>query len=333
MAPKQPITAGSVSRVAAEPRNFELGECWIEPRLERARQQGILDLLLAGSLPDWPVIIPPEMRISRKLAFRAGDEIIVTAGVGLVRREHDQVWLSEPRVEQRAPEGTVIHDGYIARLDLKRDPLGGLSKRTLRLALTRMAAAREAAGGMGIIPRLLAHGTMLNRRRSTFGFLVYAYPAEVEKPSAWPVGSDGFWLGIENLARFLAALHRRLFHGCLYRPGQGFANTLWTTDGRAIPVVTGWGQHAGMMSPELAAEDLTNLIKAGFAQLHGEDIPDRHARSIELVRRALTAYGQLRAAFREQEFDFRHDPVEGWQGSLDDLAGDQGLIERFVTAG
>ncbi len=162
-------------------------------------------------------------------------------------------------------------------------------------------------------------------------FLVYSYPACVDRPIAWPGDSEGFWKGIENMARFLAALHRHLFHGYLFRPAQDFANTLWTTNGCVIPVITGWGQHTGLVSSSLIAQDVRNLIEAGIYQFHLQGLPDRQARSRDLVRCVLTTYAQMRAAFKEKDFDFQCDPVEDWDGSLDELTGPGGLISRFIA--
>lgn len=316
-----------------EPRDFELGENWFDPDFDPQFRERILGLLLKGQLPGWALMIPPEMRVSRKLAFHLGHQIVVVAGVGLVQRERDHLAVSTPRVDERAPETTLMHDSYISQLDLRRDPLGGLGAKTLALALRRMAAARTAAGSLGIIPHVLAHGIMFTRRRSALAFLVYSYPVGVEKPMAWIATSEDFCRGMENMARFLAALHRKLFHGHLYRPEQGFVNTLWTTDERVIPVITGWGQHAGLINPDLAVRDLENLIQAGVYQLQIQRVADRDYLGATLVRRVLTAYGEMSAAFKEHEFDFERDPLTGWKGNLDSLAREHELIEQFIAQG
>lgn len=316
--------------ITVEPRSLRAGDIWFDPSWGPRYQETVLALLLNGELPDWPLVIPPELRISRKLGFRIEDQLVVVAGIGLVQRDRDSVSISTPQVEARASEGTIVHDSYISRLDLKRDPLGGLSKGTVSLALRRMASARESAGSMAIIPRVLAHGTMYRSRTREMGFLVYSYPAYVKKPSAWLANTDEFDRGMENMARFLASLHRQGFHGGLYRPSDGFANTLWTTDGRIVPVVTGWGQHAGLFSKEMAARDVRDLTSAGLSQLVAQGLPGKEEVSLNLVRRVLATYSQLRAAFKQQEFDFQRDILEGCRDGFDALVAEKGVVERCI---
>jgi hypothetical protein len=317
--------------ISVEPRRLRASDTWFEPGLEPAFQEKVLALLLNGDLPDWPVVIPPELRISRKLGFRVEDQIVVMVGIGLVQRDRDNIVVSTTQLEERASEGVIIHDSYISRLDLKRDPLGGLSKSTVRLALRRMAAARESAGSMAIIPAVLAHGSMYHGRANKIGFLVYSYPAYVKKPAAWLANTDEFDRGMENMARFLASLHRQGFHGSLYRPGDGFANTLWTADERLIPVVTGWGQHAGLFSNEMAIRDVRDLIGAGICQIVAQDLPDKHELSLKLARRVLVTYGQMRSAFKQQEFDFQEDPIEGLHDGLEALADEGKVVKQYIT--
>lgn len=316
-------------QISVAPRRLRAGDTWFEPSWGSSFRDKILGLILNGELPDWPAVIPPELRVSRKLGFRVDDQIVVIAGVGLVQRDRGTISLSTPQIDVRASESVTIHDSYVRQLNLKRDPLGGLSIETMHLALTRMASARESAGSMGIIPKVLAHG-VVHIQASEMGFLVYAYPAHVMKPSAWLANTDEFSRGMENMARFLASLHRQLFHGSLCRP-DGFANTLWTTDGQLIPVVTGWGQHAGLASSEMVALDVRDLIEAAFCQLAVQRIPDEPALSLTLVRRVLVTYGQMRAAFKLQEFDFRHDPLEGIHDGLDILANEGKLVQKYVA--
>ena len=316
-------------QISVAPRQLRAGDTWFEPSWGASFRDTILALILNGELPDWPAVIPPELRVSRKLGFRVRDQIVVIAGVGLVQRDRGTISLSTPQVDMRAFESVTIHDSYISQLDLKRDPLGGLSIETMHLALTRMASARESAGSMGIIPKVLAHGAMRIKARE-MGFLVYAYPAYVKKPSAWLANTDEFGRGMENMARFLASLHRQLFHGGFCRP-DGFANTLWTTDGQVIPVVTGWGQHAGLFSSEMVARDVSDLIEAGFCQLAVQKTPDGQVLSLNLARRVLAAYGQMKAAFKLQEYDFQHDPLEGIQDGLDVLADEGRLVQEYIA--
>lgn len=316
-------------QISVAPRQLRAGDTWFEPSCGGPFRDKILALILDGKLPDWPAVIPPELRVSRKLGFRVEDQIVVIAGVGLVQRDRRTISLSTPQVDVRASEGVTVHDSYIRQLSLKRDPLGGLSIETMHLALTRMSSARESAGGMGIIPKVLAHGVM-RVKTSEMGFLVYAYPAYVKKPSAWLADTDEFSRGMENMARFLASLHRRLFHGSLCRP-DGFANTLWTTDGQVTPVVTGWGQHAGLFSSEMVARDVRDLIEAGFCQLAIQKTPGGQALSLNLARRVLVAYGQMKAAFQLQEYDFQHDPLEGIQDGLDVLADEGKRVQEYIA--
>ncbi|MBN1430511.1 MAG: hypothetical protein JXB07_19225 [Anaerolineae bacterium] len=320
------------SHVSIDPRHLKAGDVWFDPDWEPGSREKILALLLHGELPDWPIVILPELRISRKLGFHVGDQLIVVAGIGLVQRDRDRVLVSTPQIGAFGSEGTIIHDSYVSRLDLKRDPLGGLSKGTVHLALRRMASARESAGSMAIIPKILAHGTMYRSKPGEMGFLVYTYPANVERPSAWSADDSAFYRGMENMARFLAALHRQGFHGGLYRADQGSANTLWTTDERVIPVVTGWVQYAGLSSQKMMVRDVKHLIEAGIYQLMVQNLHDRPALSLSMARQVLMVYGQLRAAFKQQEFDFWHDPLEGLDDGLDVLADEGGCVERYITS-
>lgn len=330
MTGKRRQSQDSTLQFSIEPRSLKAGDMWFEPGCEPWFQEKILALILNGELPEWPLVVPPELRISRKLGFRIEDRIVVIAGIGLVQRDCDRVLVTTPQLDARASEGTIIHDDYISRLDLKRDPLGGLSNETVLLALERMASARESAGSMAIIPRVLAHGIMHHSKAGQMGFLVYSYPAYAKKPLAWPANTDDFHRGMENMARFLASLHRQRFHGSLYRPGIGFANTLWTADGRMIPVVTGWGQHAGLSSKEMVFRDVRDLIEAGICQLAVQDLPGEPALGLNLARRVLTAYGQLRAAFKQQEFDFHEDALEGIRDGVDALADGGRVVKQYI---
>lgn len=319
------------SCVSIEPRDLTLGDSWFAPDIDLEFQEKILKLLLEGQMPDWPVMIPPELRISRKLAFSVENRIVVVVGIGLVKSDGDQISIRTPHIDEIDAESTTIHDSYVHELDLRRDPLGGLGKRTLSLALRRMALAREAAGGLGIIPHVLAHGMMHTKRRRELGFLIYSYPSGVDKPLSWLGDSPDFCRGMENMARFLAALHRKLFHGALFRPRQGLTNLLWTTDGKMIPVVTGWGQHAGLMRRDLKTQDVRNIVEGARHQFNAQRLPDEDELTANTARHVLTAYGQLQAAFKERDFDFESDPIQGWHEGFPALVRKHGLVEQYVT--
>ena len=98
-----------------------------------------------------------------------------------------------------------------------------------------------------------------------------------------------------------------------------------------IPVVTGWGQHAGLSSKEMMFRDVRDLIEAAICQLADQDLPDEGVLSLSLARRTLVAYGQLRAAFKQQEFDFYGDPLEGCRDGLDALADQGRAVEQYVA--
>jgi hypothetical protein len=317
--------------ISIEPRYLKADETWFEPSWGASFQESVLELLLNGKLPDWPVVIPPELRISRKLGFHIENQLVIVAGVGLVQRDRDNVVINTPRFEERTSEGVIIHDSCIPRLNLKKDPLGGLSKGTVQMALRRMTSARESAGSMAIIPCVLAHGTMHRGKVSKMGFLVYSYPAHAKKPTAWLANTDEFNRGMENMSRFLASLHRQGFHGSLFQPRDGFTNTLWTADEQVIPVVTGWGQHAGLFSNEMAIRDVRDLIGAGIYQLMAQDLPNKYELGLNLARRVLVTYGQLKSAFKQQEFDFQSDPLEGFDDELDALVDEGEAVEQYVA--
>jgi hypothetical protein len=318
--------------VQIAPRHFTLSDdVWFAPDLEGKLQHAIVALLGEGQMPEWPLVIPPELRISRKLAFHLDRRIVVIAGVGLVKKEHNHISVSTPIMHEHDLETTIMHDSFVQQLDLRRDPLGGLSKETLHLALRRMHLARDTAGSMAVIPTIEAHGLLHGTGHDVLGFLVYSYPAGVEKPTLWSADSEDFYRGMENMAMFLAALHRRLFHGSLYRTSPGWVNTLWATDATVLPVITGWGQHAGLISNDLAARDLEQLVEAGINQLHLQRIPQAHLLSLNMVRRVLRAYGRLQAAFKHHEFDYQCDPLAGWLQHFDDTIGRRALIAQYVA--